>query len=81
MLMGGLIEHENKNKIRTENDILYCTIKKVVPLRLEPTFKRTFFILCQSHLPTELCICLWMLIISSLSLINMKRGINTDDKP
>ena len=81
MLMGDLIEHENKNKIRTENYILYCPIKKVLPLRLEPTFKRRFFILCQSHLPTELCICLWMLIKSSLSLTSMNRGINTDDKP
>jgi len=26
--MGDVIEKENKNKLRTENDILYCTIKK-----------------------------------------------------
>jgi len=30
--MADLIEQENKKKIRTENDILYCTIKKVLPL-------------------------------------------------
>ena len=28
MLMGDLNEKENKNKITTENDILYCTKKK-----------------------------------------------------
>jgi len=28
MLMGDLIEQENKNKSRTENDIVYCTIKQ-----------------------------------------------------
>ena len=64
MLMADLIELENKNKIRTEkNDNLYCTIKKLLPLRLELTFKRPFFIICQSPLPTALCICLWILIV------------------
>ena len=63
MLMGDWIEIENKNKLRTEYDILYCTINKVLPLRLELTFKRPFFIICQSPLPTALCICLSILIV------------------
>ena len=45
----------NKNKITTQA-ILYCTITKFLPLRLELNFKRTYFIICQSPLPTALCI-------------------------
>ena len=37
MQMGDVIEKENKNKIRTENDILYCTIKRAT------TEARTYF--------------------------------------
>jgi len=63
MLKGDLIEQENKNKIRPENVSLYYNCYQVLPLRLELTCKGPFFIICQSPLPTALCIRVWILIV------------------
>jgi len=57
---ADLIEKVNKNKIAILIYIVYSTIRKLLALRLEPTFKRLFFIICQS---TALCIRLWILIV------------------
>jgi len=42
-----------------------------IPLKLELTFNRPHFIVCQSPLHTSLLIRLWILILSSHSLISM----------
>ena len=38
MLMDNLIEKENKNKIRTENDIFYCRIKTCYHMSVTSTY-------------------------------------------
>ena len=67
--MGDLIEQENKKKIRPENVSLYYNCYQVLPLRLELTVKRAYFIICESPLPTVLY------IHCSVSLIIMNRVI------
>ena len=61
---ADLVEKENKNKI-TKKAVLYCTVTKVLPLRLELTFKRRYFVIhvSESPLPTALCMRLWILIV------------------
>ena len=53
MLMGDLFEKEDKNKIRTENDILY-SYHWGSNLLLKDRF---------SPLPTALCMRLWIFIV------------------
>jgi len=43
--------------------MLYRTTTQVLPMWFELSFKRPSFIICQSPLPTVLCICLWSVIV------------------
>jgi len=64
--MDNLIEKENKNKIRTENDIFYCRIKTCYHMSVTSTYCAMY-----SFVDFE----------SSLSLISMKKRIYTDKNP
>ena len=71
---ADLVEKENTNII-TKKATLYCTITEVLPLRFELTFKRTYFIICQSPLTTALCIRLF-----AFNNKHEKGVVYTDDK-